>query len=355
MKEFQKIKTIGLMSGTSCDGLDICYSEFSREGKTWNFQILAAETRSYSPVWLERIHHAPELGGRDLILFSKELGIQFGLEVNMFMEKHKLGKPDAIASHGHTIFHEPSLGLTFQAGDGNNIAAITGCKVLFDFRSLDVALGGQGAPLVPVGDRLLFSTYDSCLNLGGIANLSFEKSGQIIAFDICPFNLLLNHFSNKLGYDYDTDGNIARAGEVNDSLLEALIRVEYNSLVPPKSLGREYVEVEFLSVIDKFNLKPTDILRTLVQYYVTCISSVLDENAIAKVLITGGGVYNRYFVELLRMKTKSVIEVPEPRIIEFKEALIFGFLGCLKLNGFENVWSSVTGSSRNSISGLEVN
>lgn len=355
MKEFQKIKIIGLMSGTSCDGLDICYSEFSRDGKKWNFQILAAETRSYSTVWLERIRQAPELGGRDLILFSKELGIQFGLEVNMFLEKHKLGKPDAIASHGHTIFHEPSLGLTFQAGDGNNIAAITECKVLFDFRSLDVALGGQGAPLVPVGDRLLFSTYDSCLNLGGIANLSFEKSGQIIAFDICPFNLLLNHFSKKLGYDYDTDGNIARSGEVNDSLLEALIRIEYNRMVPPKSLGREYVEREFLTVIEKFNLNSMDVLRTLVQYYVESIASVLDENAIGKVLITGGGVYNRYFMELLKTRANAYIEVPETSIIEFKEALIFGFLGCLKLYGFENVWSSVTGSIRGSISGLEVN
>jgi anhydro-N-acetylmuramic acid kinase len=353
--EFQKFKTIGLMSGTSCDGLDICYCHFSWDGLRWNYEIIIGETIPYKRAWLERIREAPKLDGRGLLLFHKDLGRFFGKETKAFIERHSLADLDFIASHGHTIFHEPEIGLTFQAGDGNCIAAETGCSVLFDFRSLDVALGGQGAPLVPIGDRYLFSEYDACLNLGGISNISFEREGKVWAFDICPFNLLLNHFANKLGESYDSDGNFAKDGKVNKKILDQLNGFEYLARMAPKSLGREQIERLYFELFGQYKLEERDWLRTLIEHYVISVANVFNHFSIQKVLITGGGAYNKFFIRRLKEVVKSELHIPDNKMIEFKEALLFSFLGCLNRINCTNVLASVTGASKDSKSGVEVN
>lgn len=353
--EFQKFKTIGLMSGTSCDGLDICYCQFSWDGERWKYEIVIGETIHYSDAWLERIIGAPHLGGRALLLFHKDLGRFFGKETRAFMDRHGLSELDFIASHGHTIFHEPSLGLTFQAGDGHCIAAETGCSVIYDFRSLDVALGGQGAPLVPIGDRYLFSEYDACLNLGGISNISFERGGKVWAFDISPFNSLLNRYANKLGFGFDAEGRFAKEGKVNMDVLNRLNQLGFVNQAPPKSLGREQIEREYEAIMGMYLIGEKDWLRTLIEHYVIQLAVVFKQFDLKRVLLTGGGSYNSFFVDELRKRVETELILPDKKTIEFKEALIFAFLGCLKRINSNNVLASVTGAIKDSKSGVEVN
>lgn len=352
--EIRKFRSIGLMSGTSCDGLDICYCHFTWNGEKWEFKILAGETIPYSPEWIRRLKSAHELNGRDLILFHKELGRFFGIQTKEFIQRHHILKLDFIASHGHTVYHEPKLGLNFQAGDGHCIAAETACPTVFDFRSLDIALGGQGAPFVPIGDRYLFSDYDACLNLGGISNISFERAGQIFAFDISPFNILLNNFSQRMGYPFDDKGQLARSGSVNRDVVEQLNKLDYFKRSSPKSLSRELIDSEYSSVLENHTLTEMDWLRSLIEHYVIQISDVFENNRIKNILLSGGGVYNSFFVEELSKRTNTQLIIPDKMTIDFKEALLFAFLGCLKKADLPNVFSSVTGASRDSISGLEV-
>jgi len=344
------IKTIGIMSGTSLDGVDLACCEFEQTGEKWNFEIKAAETFAYSAEWKQRLARASGQTGIGLAFTNNLLGRHFGEMVWDFIKKHKF-TPDFIASHGHTIFHRPADGLTLQIGSGAEIAAQTSLTTVCDFRTSDVALGGQGAPLVPVGDKLLFSEFQFCLNLGGFANISFDESGQRIAFDVCPLNTVLNALANQLDLDFDKDGEVAASGKVDEHLLKALNAIAFYFKKPPKSLGREWLETSFMPVLNNFNLDIPDKMRTLAEHFAIQIAAVAKDKPSGKMLITGGGAFNRFLIERICYHSAHQIIIPDPLIVNFKEALIFAFLGVLRLKGIPNCLSSVTGASHDNVGG----
>ncbi len=342
---------LGLMSGTSLDGLDLVLAGFRQTDDGWRWEIVQAATRPYSAVWIQRLQEAPALSGEALMLLHKQYGRYLGEEVRSFLEKAS-PPPSLISSHGHTIFHRPEKGLTFQLGDGNEIAVVTGLPVVYDLRSGDVALGGQGAPLVPAGDRLLFPEYDYCLNLGGFSNISYEKDGKRIAFDISPVNLAMQHITLPLGIPYDKDGEMGRKGKTNQALLRDLDALEFYHLPPPKSLGREWLEEVFLPVLDKYTISPEDKLRTLYEHISRQISRVTQPDSGRRMLVTGGGAHNRFLVERIQKNCAAEVIVPGDRLADYKEALIFAFLGLLRMKGQPNTLASVTGAARDASSGV---
>ncbi len=349
------IKAIGLMSGTSLDGLDMVAVEFWQAGSDWNFNLISAKTISYSSEWLNWLSNSPTLSGEKLIALHSKYGHFLGLETKQFINETRF-QPDLIASHGHTVFHQPDLGFTFQIGNGAEISAITGITTVSDFRTCDVALGGQGAPLVPVGDKLLFFEYDFCLNLGGFANISFEENNRRIAFDICPVNFVLNHFAEKQGLQYDKNGELGRKGKLNPGLLTMLNQIDFYHKQPPKSLGREWVEQIFMQVLNNFEIPDNDKLRTVYEHIAQQIAGTVSgenrEKEGTKMLATGGGVFNAFLIERLKSLLKIEIVIPSDEIVNFKEALIFAFLGVLKYRGENNCLASVTGAKRDHSSGI---
>jgi anhydro-N-acetylmuramic acid kinase len=345
-------KVIGLMSGTSLDGVDLAYCEFNYD-KSWHYRIVCAETIEYSQEWIVRLSKLMSSYSLTLVRIHSEYGRYLGELAKDFIDRNNLS-PDFIASHGHTIFHQPELGFTLQIGNGNSISSVTGLPVVFDFRSLDVALGGQGAPLVPIGDRLLFKDYDYCLNLGGIANISFEKNAKRIAFDICPVNIALNSLANLVGQKYDLDGILASSSKINKRILEQLNSLNYYKKDPPKSLGREWINLHFLPLIKECPDSPKIKLRTVTEHITSQIASVVNSQPQGKLLATGGGARNKFLIELLKTKIDSEVIVPEHVLIDFKEALIFAFLGVLRWRNEINTLSSVTGANKDSSSGLIV-
>jgi anhydro-N-acetylmuramic acid kinase len=346
---------IGLMSGTSGDGLDLAHCHFEFQNERWNYEILQAETRPFPDALGKALANSHLLSALDLALLDVNFGRWMGEQVKNFCLEQQV-KPMAVASHGHTVFHQPEKGLSLQLGNGWALHQTSGEKVIADFRMLDVQLGGQGAPLVPIGDRLLFPGIDFCINLGGIANLSLEKEGKRIAFDCSPFNLLLNREAAKLGSSYDQDGAWARAGVVDAPLLEELNALPFYELQGAKSLGRESMEQLFIPLIDKRGLPPKTNLHTLVEHYAMQIAALIQTHPSTitpNVLLTGGGAYNRYFVERLdhHLNQQWIQVEASKELIEFKEALIFAFLGVLKLRNETNALASVTGASRDSSGG----
>lgn len=340
---------VGTMSGTSLDGLDLAAVEFRRSENQWNFSIVATETLKYSVEWEERLRTAPELPGEKLIELHNVYGQFTGKQINRFIKTHKF-TPDLIASHGHTVFHQPEKGFTFQAGNGACIAAETGMTTVADFRTGDVAMGGQGAPLVPVGDKLLFSEFESCLNLGGFANISFEKNGKRIAFDICPVNFILNELARKLGKPYDENGELGRQGTIDNQLQKKLNQLEYYAQNPPKSLGKEWMDRHFFPVIKESNLSVQDKMRTVYEHMPVQIAKAAP--ATGKMLVTGGGAFNTFLLERFSEHLKCEIVIPSSEIINYKEALVFAFLGLLRYLGEVNCYASVTGARRDSSTGM---
>jgi anhydro-N-acetylmuramic acid kinase len=342
------VSVLGIMSGSSLDGLDLAICSFSKKKGQWSYDLLHGETIPYAAEWKTRLEEASEHTGLNLVKLDIEYGKYIGKQAAMFLsEKHI--NVEFISSHGHTIFHQPDIGITFQIGSGAEIAAITGITTINDFRSTDLALGGQGAPLVPVGDELLFSNYDYCLNLGGFANISYSDSGQRIAFDICPVNTVLNTLSQKNGQQYDKDGRAGRTGQPNISLLGELNSLPYYHVPAPKSLGKEWVVRDFLPVIEKYPLPICDKIRTVYEHIATQIAKIPDNGK--SVLLTGGGTYNKFLIELIRNYSACNYIIPDANIIDFKEAIIFAFLGLLRVNGDINCLASVTGASRDSSGG----
>ena len=337
--------SIGVMSGTSLDGLDLVACRFLFDG-AWKFEIQKAVTIPYSHKWVTRLAGAAKLSGFDLSLLDNQYGKFIGKHVSQFCAGFS-EKPDLVSSHGHTVFHQPKNKLTLQIGNGASIAAYSGFQTVCNFRALDVALKGQGAPLVPIGDDFLFSEYEICLNLGGIANVSFRENGLRRAFDICPANMAFNHFIKELGYEYDLDGNFGRSGHIQEELLSLLNALDYYKQKGPKSLGREWFDDEFLPLIYSFQLDKADILRTLYEHVSDQISRELDQYPKGKILITGGGAHNVFLIELISEKTSHKTIVPSAQIIDFKEAIIFAFLGVLRLRGEDNCLKSFTGAKRN--------
>jgi anhydro-N-acetylmuramic acid kinase len=352
----ERYTLLGLMSGTSGDGLDLAYCHFECQKGVWSYEILQAETRPFPSDLGQRLTESHLLSGLDLALLDVDFGRWMGEQVSHFCQEYQV-KPMAVASHGHTVFHQPSQQLSLQIGNGWALHSASGEKVITDFRMLDVQFGGQGAPLVPIGDQLLFPQVDFCINLGGISNLSMQHNGQRVAFDSSPFNLLLNREAVKLGQPFDRDGSWARAGALDVQLLEELNALPFYGLQGAKSLGRESMEQLFIPLIDKRGLPPKTILRTLVEHYAIQIAAVIRSHASTttpSVLLTGGGAYNRYFVERLdhHMNHQWIQVEASKELIEFKEALIFAFLGVLKLRGEANALASVTGASRDSCGGV---
>lgn len=339
------------MSGTSLDGLDMALCEFSASESGYTYKILKAETIHYPGDWKKELSEAQHLSAENYFALDARYGRFMASEVKQFLKKSPL-QPFVLASHGHTVFHQPKNGFSTQLGSGATLAALTGLNTVCDFRSLDVALGGQGAPLVPIGDKLLFKDYEACLNLGGIANISFDTSeGKRIAYDICVVNLLLNHLSEQVGQAFDKDGNIAKSGKVNQHLLEYLNSLDYYKAKGAKSLGREWFEKNIVPTLKESKLKPEDLLATSTEHIVDIISKELNEHALRKVLVTGGGTYNAFLIEKLKTTSRAEVIIPDDKLIQFKEALIFAFLGYLRLNQKTNTLSSVTGAQADSIGG----
>ena len=345
-------RVLGLMSGTSLDGLDIaqCTFEFT-EGK-WAFVIERAITYPYTLQWKEKLASAETLTGIDLILLHNEYGNLLSNYVNQFLEGSST-TIDFIASHGHTIFHQPQNGLTLQIGNGACIAAQTGVTTICDFRTMDLALGGQGAPLVPIGDKLLFGDYGHCLNLGGFANISYDnESGDRLAFDVCPVNIVINHLVEERGLSFDPEGSIAEQGMVKEDLLSRLNNLSFYSRTGPKSLGKEWVLSEMLPVINSYNITLEDKLRSFYEHVAIQINNSLRGEVNSEVLITGGGAHNNFLLELFSTRIKLKILIPAPEVIDFKEALIFAFLGVLRFRNEENCLSSVTGAKKDNVGGI---
>ena len=334
------------MSGTSLDGLDIALCDFKTENSITEFKLIASETFLYEPVWKERLQNAFDASAEHYFKLHSLYGQFIAEKINLFL-KNNHETADYIASHGHTVFHRPQLGFTSQMGCGATIAAKTGINTICDFRSLDVALNGQGAPLVPIGDRDLFHEFQSCLNVGGIANISFTKNGKTEAFDVCIANMALNYLTETIGKAYDDGGILASAGTCNQNLLEQLLSLESNG----QSLGREWFETQFLPILNNSTITLNNKLATCVEYLVLKISQILNENDLQSVLITGGGAYNIFFIERLKVHFKGTIHIPTDDVIQFKEAIIFAYLGYLRANKTINTLSSVTKASRDSIGG----
>lgn len=343
---------IGLMSGTSLDGLDIACCKFTRNKDAWKFTIHEAVTYEYSDDWKRALKEVEKKTALELALLHTRYGHFTGALVQNFITEYQL-QPDFIAAHGHTIFHQPDNKLTVQIGSGAAIAAETGLPVVCDFRTTDVALGGQGAPLVPVGDKLLFGTYDGCINLGGFANISFDKQNKRIAFDICPLNIVLNFLCESLQLSYDDKGSISRSGTINQQLLAALNQLEFYHQDYPKSLGKEWVLKNFIPVMNAFNISVADKLRTVTEHMaiqiVSAINTITGSNM--QLLVTGGGAFNTFLIERINALTNHKLVIPDEKLINYKEALIFAFLGLRRWLNQPNALNSVTGAKRDSTGG----
>lgn len=338
------------MSGTSCDGLDIAYCSFIRENGIWSFKLLNFHSVNYNEELKQKLYESYNYSATQLKKLDVDLGNYCGEEVNKFISKNEINKNDIdfIASHGHTIFHNPTEGYTLQIGNGNNIKAKTGITTIFDFRSMDVAHGGQGAPLVPIGDELLFSEYDYCINIGGIANTSFKENGTRNAFDICFANMALNPLANQLNLPYDDGGEIAKKSQINTKMLDELMQVNFDNL----SLSTETYLSHIKPIVDAYKDSIENKIATLTEYTAQKIAQSITSRF--KVLLTGGGALNTHLVNRITELTSANIVVPSKKIIEFKEAIIFGFLGVLKMKNIANCLSSITGASRDNIGGIIV-
>jgi len=342
----QKYRVIGIMSGTSLDGVDLAYCEFEENGDSHTFIIGACETVEYPDSWLSALKTLPAASALEYAETHTRYGHYLGELARNFVHRHSL-EVDFVSSHGHTIFHDPAKHFTAQIGEGAALAATCGLPVVCDFRTGDVAAGGQGAPLVPIGDQYLFPIYDYCLNLGGFANISMQVKDQRLAFDISPANIILNYFAAQKGKLFDKNGEIASQGKTDDNLLQTLNNLGYYHIDPPKSLGREWIEKEILPLLRLFNISTEDAARTFCEHIAMQVAAVLDNNPAKRMLITGGGAYNKFLIQRIEAHTKVQLVIPDHNIVNYKEALIFAYLGLLRMQQKPNCLSSVTGADHN--------
>ena len=343
---------IGAMSGTSLDGVDLAHIQFSVKSNKWAFEILESETIPYNSSWILSLKSAVDYSKIQLEKLNQDYTQLLASIIKAFIEKHKIENLDAVCSHGHTILHQPQNGFTLQIGNLPKIASLIHQTVVCDFRVQDVQLGGQGAPLVPIGDQILFPEYDYCMNLGGFSNVSFEENKTRIAFDISPVNTVLNFYANQLGLDYDDKGKISRTGKINDPLLSELNALDFYQKKHPKSLGFEFVKETVLPIIESHQISTADKLHTFTEHVALQIALALPKKS-GSLYITGGGAYNDFLIERIQFYLPEMkIIIPSAKILEFKEALIFALLGVLKLRGEINVLSSVTGAKKNHSSGV---
>jgi len=347
--EQTQYKVIGVMSGTSLDGIDLACVNFTI-GASWSYSFLATQTVAYSSAWQSRLAALMVSSEEEIQEVNDRYTDLLAETIQKFIYDKQLGALDAVCSHGHTLFHEPEKGLTFQLGNQKKLAKRLGLKVVCDFRVQDVALGGQGAPLVPIGDLLLFGAYDACLNLGGFANGSKTISKSIIAYDICAVNTVLNFLAQKKGYAYDPQGSMAAQGSLVKPFYESLEKLDYYTKRTPKSLGMEWVKTTLFPLIENHkNEALEDLLYTYTLHIANQIGAQFETGQ--KVLATGGGVKNTFLMKLIKQNSNAVFTIPNEDLIDFKEALIFGLLGVLRLRGQVNCLSSVTGATQDHSSG----
>ncbi|MDO1499722.1 anhydro-N-acetylmuramic acid kinase [Winogradskyella maritima] len=342
-------KVIGLMSGTSLDGIDLVYATFQFKER-WTFDILKSETVPYDENWEQTLKHLTNFSADGLSHIDDDYSLYLAGIISDFIKKHQIEDIDFVASHGHTALHQPEKGLTYQIGNRQILSDKLNLKVICDFRVQDMEYGGQGAPLVPIGDRHLFSDYDYCLNLGGFANVSYEDNGERLAFDICPVNIVMNKLVSEIGLDFDDNGQLASSGKVNTELLDDLNTISFYSENPPKSLGLEWVDETIFPILLNYKLPLKDTLRTWVEHVGFQIGNVLNQEN-SKCLVTGGGVFNSFLMSRIEAYSTSELIIPDKKIIEFKEALIFAFLGVLRDRNEVNCLSSVTGAEMDHSSG----
>ncbi|HLC83561.1 MAG TPA: anhydro-N-acetylmuramic acid kinase [Bacteroidia bacterium] len=347
---------IGLMSGTSLDGLDIAFCRFSVDNSIWKYEIVCAQTVTYSEDWKQRILSLEKTDALSFQQTHVDYGHYLGGLVSEFIMRNNI-KADFVASHGHTIFHQPDKKLTVQIGAGSAIASKCNLPVVCDFRTLDVALGGQGAPLVPIGDKMLFSEYDFCLNLGGFANVSYEHNGQRIAYDICPVNIVMNAIAEKKGKAFDENGAMAKEGMLSGYLLNEFNQLGFYKMImdSPKSLGKEWVIKNINPLIEQYEISDEDLLCTFCEHIAFQIGKSLKSKPKGKILVTGGGAYNQFLMDSIQQHTQHQIVIPDNKTIEYKEALIFAFLGVLRIRNEVNCLKSVTGASRDNCGGSVYN
>lgn len=358
-------RAIGVMSGSSLDGLDIAFVEFQENAGNWSYEIKEADCYAYSDAWMKKLKTAISLNALDYQLLHVAYGHYIGQQVIKFIEERKLNYQVAIiSSHGHTTFHHPSKKMTAQLGDGAAIAAETQLPVVSDLRSLDVAFGGQGAPIVPIGEKLLLRDCDYFLNLGGIANVS-SKAEPYVAFDVCAANRVLNMLTGEVGKDYDDGGRLAKSGTIDQELLNNLNGLDYYKKHFPKSLANEFGTDIVYPMIRRTGVHINDALRTYVEHIVFQITAAFKSvqsstflkqgtNAQRSVLVTGGGAFNDFLIEQLKEKLTELnvaVVVPDENLVKYKEAMIMAFMGVLRWRQEYNVLSSVTGSTRDSIGG----
>ncbi|MEM9647006.1 MAG: anhydro-N-acetylmuramic acid kinase [Bacteroidota bacterium] len=349
-------KVLGMMSGTSLDGLDLALCHLWQSEGQWQFSIEATREISYEKTLWEQLKNAIHISEEKHDQLHLDYGLWLGQQAKKFIEDEQL-EVDFISSHGHTSHHRPEDGFTFQLGDGQQLANSSSIQVVCDFRTTDVSLGGQGAPLVPIGDQLLFHEYDFCLNLGGISNMSFEKDGKRIAYDIGLANMPLNFITRKMGLEYDDNGKMARSGQLDNVLLAKLNALEYYRLPYPKSTGYEWFTWEIVPLIQNSNISNEDLLHTFIHHNCKQIAVQVKKYRTAepqKLFATGGGALNQFFMDTLQAALGSQIEVvvPNKELIAYKEALVFALMGVLRLQNKTNVLSSVTGAKEDSCSGV---
>ena len=340
---------IGLMSGTSIDGVDLVYANFFYD-KHWSFKILKSKTYEYDMDWQNILKNLSDKDLDSIKLIDKNYTKLLSEYISSFIEEFSIKEIDFISSHGHTALHDPSNSITYQIGNLKELSDYIGLKVICDFRAQDVKLGGQGAPLVPVGEKYIFPEYDNLINLGGFANITIKSNNNLTAYDICPVNIVFNHLSNLRHLKYDDKGKIASSGKLNIELFDCLQSLDYYKQTSPKSLGVEWVNKNIFPLINSFSEIPLeDLLNTFSKHFASQIANNIKSTD--KTLITGGGAYNDYLIQNIMDLTESEIIIPNSEIIEYKEALIFSFLGVLKDLNINNCYSSVTGAIKDHSSG----
>lgn len=353
MSSIPEMQVIGLMSGTSCDGLDIALCRFTGSPGLPEFELLQRETVEYDPTMQGRLGNAMHLSGLDLVMLENEWTRFVASCVNEFLSRYN-ANASLIGFHGHTVFHQPHHGFTFQMGNGASLAVLTGIETICDFRRPDVAAGGQGAPLVPIGEKHLFPDFSGFLNIGGFANVSFRmEDGSMRAFDIAPANLLLNRYARMLNQPCDFNGELSAKGKLNTHLLEQLNSVEYYNDLNKKSLGLEWAEKEVFSITNTWLNKQfkdahqpemlLNLLATLTEHIAQQVGSQLQNG---KIMVTGGGAKNSYLIERLRFYSKAQLYIPSNDLIDFKEAIVFAYLAFLRYYGLPNTLPSVTHATR---------
>jgi anhydro-N-acetylmuramic acid kinase len=346
---------IGIMSGSSLDGVDVAYCKFNLKEKKWSFTIIKSATYPLG-IWANILKSASDLNAQDLVAFDFDFGSFLGKIVKDFINEHSISQIDLIASHGHTIFHHPTLGFTCQIGNGNAIAKETSHPVVTDLRSADIVAGGQGAPIVPIGDFHLFKEHAFCLNIGGIANISYKTEDEIRAFDICSANQILNFYANQKGKEYDENGVLASKGIINKTLLKTLNQIDYYKKKAPKSLDNSFSQKSIEIMEGNQSLSVEDKLATYIEHMAIQINLAVEscskKNNQQSILVTGGGAFNQYLIKRIKANSKLRVHIPSIEVINFKEAMVMAFMGVLRQRNEINCFASVTGASKNTSCGV---